>query len=283
MKNSQQFRKFFIAWKNCFESVKLTKILLLFVVYACLQIAIVLMFIFYAYPPLSGVLVPIIKHFFGEQALHYPNNYVLLPTLFNWTNILLSGFLGVLIIGVSTKLFSLSYRNKAVELGKGFRSIGPKYLVLLAVWFVETFCLLGVLFGAPKLLVKIGFLAHQGSFSIQLITALLAILLGAMFAYTTALIILDGNSMLKAVARSLVLFKKYPIVSFLLIAVPTFIHMPFDLLTSETHLLISKFMPEIVGVLLIISILISVFTNYFLVGTVTRYFLLVTKQQQKWL
>jgi hypothetical protein len=135
--------------------------------------------------------------------------------------------------------------------------------------------LLSIFIGAPDLLSRVEFFANKGNLPIQLVTAFLVMIIGAMFAYTTALIILEKRGILPAISKSLLLFKKYPIISLLLIGIPTVIRIPVDLLSSKTQFLISKFIPEMVGVVLILSILISIFANYFLVGTVTRYFLLV--------
>ena len=274
MKFSSQFRNFVLSWKSCFASMRHAKIFLPFIIYAGLQIGFIVMLMFFAYPPFAAFFAPIIMKLFGEPALHYPNNFLVLPSLFFWVNLLLSGLLGILLIGATTRLFSSTYRAKSVSLGDGLRGTFPDYALLLLVWIVETACLLAVFMGVPRLLGKIAFLANRGALPIQLLTSLAAIVVGALFVYTTALIVLEKAGPIRAIARSLSLFAKYPVITILLIAIPNFIRMPIDLLSGKTQFLITKFNPEIVAGVLIMSVLLSIFTNYFLVGTVTGYFLM---------
>jgi len=155
----------------------------------------------------------------------------------------------------------------------------PAYSFLFVAWLVETGLLLAVFLGLPKLLQKIEFFAARGPLTVQLVTSMFAMVAGALFLYTTALIVLDRKGPLQALAQSLSLFAKYPVISFLLIAIPNFIRMPIDVLSGKTQFLISKFNPEMVGVVLILSVLISVFANYLMVGAVTRYFLLLKEKR----
>jgi len=278
MKISNQFRNYFLASKNCFASLKQGKIILLFMLYAVLQILFVFILMFFAYPPFSSFLVPIIQKFFGEPALHYPNNFLILPGLFFWVNLLLSGVIGVILVGATTNLFIMSYRKKPVKLGKGLNRTMPHYLILFAVWIVETGALLAIFIGVPALLSKVYFFTRAGNLPLQLTTSFIAIIVGSFFVYTTALIVLENAGPGKAVVKSLLMFKKYPLISILLIGIPNLIRMPIDLLSGKTQFLVSKFSPEMVAAVLILSILISVFANYFLVGTVTRYFLSVRER-----
>lgn len=86
-----------------------------FFFYASFQLLAVLAIAYFAYPPFSAVLVPIFKKLFGEHVLHYPNNFILLNPLFEWTEIILSGFLGVLAIGSGTLIFVSHYQNKPMS------------------------------------------------------------------------------------------------------------------------------------------------------------------------
>ncbi len=271
MNFSNQMRYFLEAWKNSVQSLKQAQILVLFFGYAILQIIILLSLIFFAYAPLSGLYVPMIQKLFGEPALHYPNNYLVLPTLFTWANIILSGLIGILIVGAGTDLFAAKFTQKQVTIGMGFRDTLPKYLFLFIAWFIETLIVTLILIGTPILLAKL--MPEVQGIVTQSITTFLALFFSAMFAYTTALIILEKKGAIAAVAKSLSLFGKFPVISFLLIALPNIIKMPLELLSGKTQFLIAKFNPEIIGIILGLSIIISIFANYFLVGTVTRFFI----------
>jgi len=270
---SIQMRSLVQAWKNSLQSLRQAQILLLFAGYALIQIAVLLALVFYAYPPFSSFFVPIMTKLFGERALHYPNNYIVLPTLFTWANLILSGFIGIVIVGAGTSLFSMKFSNKQVRVAAGLREIAPRYLVLFVAWLIETALITAIFFATPGLIAKI--FVHSSEWMVQLLSSCFAILVGAMFAYTTALIVLEKTGVFSAVGKSLSLFIKFPVISLLLIALPNLIKMPLEFLSGKTQFLISKFNPEMVGILLALSVIISIFANYFLVGTVTRFFLLL--------
>lgn len=277
MSISSQFRSFLLSWKNSAATLKHVQIFLLFFGYAVLQTCFLFILIFYAHPPFSKLLIPVIEKSFGEVALHYPNNYVVLPILFTWTNILLSGLVGIVVVGTGTQLFSMEFTNKPVSISSGFRSTFPRYSFLFVVWLVETFFVMLILVWGGNLLQT--FLSGHSRVLTQTVTTLAAILLDAMFAYTTALIVLDKRGIFSSVGISFSLFLKFPLISFLFIAVPNLIKMPLELLFNETQFLIVKFNPEVVGIIIGLSIFVSIFANYFLVGTVTRFFLLAKEKK----
>jgi hypothetical protein len=276
-KRSNPFKNYLLAWKNCLQSIKHGQIFLLFMAYAFLQVAFILVLMFFAYPPFSSLLVPAIKKWFGESALHYPNNYLVLPSLFFWVNLFLSGLFGVVLIAVTTQLFSMAYRNQSVQLFSGLKSTFPRYFVLFFVWILETLAFLAVFFWGSEFLRKFEFFTNKGNFLIHLITSVFAIIILALFVYTTASVILEKRGAFKAIFQSLSLFRRYPIISVLLIAIPNMIRMPLELLAGKTQLLVSRFVPEAVAVVLISSVFVSILANYLMVGTVTGFFLFVKK------
>jgi hypothetical protein len=220
------------------------------------------------------------KRLFGEPALHYPNNFLVLPSLFFWMNLLLSGFVGILLVSATTDLFSKAFTLKTVNIGSGLKNVLPVYAVLLLVWFVETGVLLGVFFGVPSLLKEISFFANRGPLTTQLATSFVAVFFGALFVYTTALVVIERAGPFGAIGKSLSLFGKYPIITLSLFAIPNFMRMPIDMLSGRSQFLISQFNPEIIAVVMILSIGVSIFTNFFLIGTVTKYFLLLKDRKK---
>lgn len=282
MAMSNQFKYFVDSWKSCISAFKSGKILLLFSGYAVLQILFILMLMNFAYAPFSSFLVPLMKKLFGEPALHYPNNFLVLPSLFFWVNLLMSGFVGIILVSSTTDLFSKVYTKKKVDLAAGFKNIFPVYAILLLVWLVETAVLLGIFFGVPSLLKNISFFVNRGPMATQLATSFVAIFVGALFIYTTALVVIERVGPLRAIGKSLSMFGKYPIITLCLFAIPNLMRMPIDMLTGKTQFLISKFNPEIIAVVMALSIGISIFTNFFLIGTVTKYFLILKDRKKQY-
>ncbi|MFQ5639888.1 MAG: hypothetical protein ACE5IR_18060 [bacterium] len=263
--------------KDCMKTMRSPRVFYPFFFYALFQLLIVAAIAYFAYPPFSSVLVPLFKKYFGEQALHYPNNYVLLNPLFEWTNIFLSGLIGVLVIGSGTLIFVSHYQNKPPSFAKSLRLTGSKYLKLLGVWFFETSVLLTVLIGLPYLLSSQAQANSKIIQAVSWLTPIFAVLVGAVFAYTTAVIVIDNRGVFTAIKNSFSIFLDHPVFSYALIGIPAFFVLPLELLKSKSPLLVTKFFPEVVLALVVIGIVISVLASCWVVGTVTRFYLSLTK------
>jgi MFS family permease len=273
MRRSGKSVTLFRVWAQSFASMRSLSTFYPFVIYAIFQIGLLMALVYFAYPPFSRLLVPLMSSIFGEAALHYPNNYLVLAPLFEWGNILLSGFVGAVVIGAATYLFAMRVNGHTPSFSKGIREAGHRYLLLVAVWVVETAFILGAMIGIPSLARQwlepsytTGRLIDYGSVGV-------AILVGAVFAYTTALIVLSRKGLFASLKESAAIFAKAPIASLILIALPTLIRFPAGYLARKAPLLISQFRPEIMIAVVFIGIVVSFFANYFLVGTVTYFFI----------
>jgi len=258
--------------------MKVIKTFFPFLTYAVLQGAILAILVFFAYPPFSSVLVPLIRKLFGEAALHYPNNFIVLSPLFDQANFILSGIVGIVIIGMATHMFASLFRNRDPSLKKGLQVTLPKYGLLFVVWIIESALILCMVTGLPVLLNKVIQPGYQLVRIIKVGSFLLGILVGAMFAYTSALIVLDHRGIFRAISQSLSIFSGNALTSFFLIAIPSFLYFPINFLGRKAPFLVTKFAPEVVVIILAVGIVIALFANYILVGTVTRFYLLVTRE-----
>lgn len=269
---------FTLTLKQTMKTMRSIGVYYPFLFYASFQLSAVMAITYFAYPPFSAILIPLFRRLFGEQAIHYPNNFIILNPLFEWFNIVLSGFLGVLMIGSGTLLFLSHYQNKPLRFMNSLKRTRSKYLKLFIVWFFETLILLGVLLGIPLVLTAMAedhpTIAKVGSWIIPF----LAIFVGAMFAYTTAGIMIGKDGIFQSIKRSFLIFLGHPLVSYAIIGIPAIILLPLELLKSKSALLVTKFFPEVVLALVIIGIFLSVFANCWMVGTVTKYYLSLIKE-----
>jgi hypothetical protein len=270
----RQLKNYIQSIKDCLQSFRQGRIFLLFVLYAVLQILFVLGLMYFAYPPFAALLVPVMKKVFGDAAIHYPNNFMVLPNMYFWINLVLSGFVGIVLVGTTTDLFYRNYQKKTINMAKSFGRLSSAYAILLLIWLVETAVLLAVFFSVPALLSNLSIFAERGPMATQLATSMVAIVIGSLFIYTTALVMLEGSGPVSAIGRSFRLFARYPVATILIMAIPNFIRMPVDLIGGRTQWLILKFSPEMVAVMTILGIVVSIFSNYLLVGTVTKYYLI---------
>ncbi|MCD6166242.1 hypothetical protein J7K19_06010 [bacterium] len=273
-------RWFFTAWKRCFQSIRHAKTFLPFVGYAVLQFVLLLVLVYFTYPPFASFLIPVVRKLYGEAALHYPNNFLVLPSLYAQFNLVLSGIVGIVVIGIATKMFEMIFKGSAPQLKSGVNATFPRYGQLFVVWLVETVFILLFVVGLPLLLRKHAIENYQLARVVRLGCMFLGILVGALFAYTSALIILDRKGIFGSIARSLSIFRENAISTFFLIAIPTLLYFPINYVSQQSRFLVTKFNPEIVGFVLAIGILVSLIANYLMVGTVTMFYLWVTGRRE---
>ncbi len=266
---------FFWAWTQSAKSAKNLKLFTPFLLYGILQGAILVMLVYLAYPPFSAILVPLLRRFFGPIALHYPQSMIILPEMFHRADLILSGIIGVGVIGVATQMFATRFNGEKPQLKTGIRRVLPLYGILFLLWVLETGLVLGFVVELPRLLA--GTTPLGGRF-LRILSLLFGIIVGAAFAYTSVLVVWEGKGLLKALRGSFSLFGQNTFSSFFLVAIPTLLHLPLDWVLGKGSFLVSKFTPEIICWLLIFYIGFTIFTNYFLIGPITGFYLLVKEK-----
>ncbi len=271
----EKLNLFFWAWVQTARSVKTLKLFVPFLIYAILQGGILIGLIHFAYPPFSSILPPLYRRFFGPMALHYPQCMVFLPDMFHRVDILLSGIIGIGVIGMATQLFATRFNGESPQLKEGIRKVLPLYGVLFIIWILETALVLGFVQGFPRLLAVSTPL--EGKF-LRTLSTLLGIIVGAAFAYTSVLVVWEKKGLLRALRGSFSLFAQNPFSSFSLVAVPIGLRLPLDWVLSKGGFLISRFTPELICWLLAFYIGFSILTNYFLIGSITGFYLLVKEE-----
>lgn len=262
------------VWIQSLRAMRRGKSFIPFLIFALLQGIMLIALLRFAYPPLSSVLAPIMRRFFGEVSLHYPHNFLVLPQMYNRANILLGGIVGVVVIGVATQMFAAIHQRRSPSFWGGVRESLPRYGWLFLVWLVETALILLIVGGLPSVLG--GFI--PASRLVRSITYFVGLITSAAFAYTTAFVVLEKRHAVKAISGSLSIFGGNIIISFFLVAIPSLFHVPIDFLARRSELLIAKFIPETVAVVILTGIGISIVANYLLVGTVTGFYLLARNQ-----
>ena len=108
---------------------------ILFIVAALLDLS-ALIFLFLApFAPVSYILAPIIRTFWSDAYLHYPQNFVLLPKLYNHAHMLVVTTFGIFISGLVIKKVESPLRGgKCVSLVAAGRVVFRRYFSLLLTW-----------------------------------------------------------------------------------------------------------------------------------------------------
>jgi hypothetical protein len=273
-------KRIFWLWGESFKSMGRVSTFVPFIIYAFIQFGILVSLVNFINPPFAGFYVAMIKKLFNEAALHYPAFYYIISPMFNQINMIISGFIGIIIISLATQLFARQYRNRDSEIGTAIGVSFQKYGALLVVWIIETALTLLIIIGLPLLLNKIFVPSYTVSRVFELIGLLTGIVVSSMFAYTTALIVLDNQSIGGGISKTLAIFGKHSFISYVIVAVPTLAYFPLSFVLRKVDLIITKFSPEMITTLLAVGIVLTIFTSYVQIGSITRFYLSITERKR---
>ena len=113
-------------------------LLMLFVITGIIDL-LALIFLFLApFPPVSYILAPIIRTFWSDVFLHYPQNFVLLPKLYNDAHLFIATTAGVFISGLVIKKIEGGMREeKRVTLIEAAQEVFKRYFSILLAWLAS--------------------------------------------------------------------------------------------------------------------------------------------------
>lgn len=208
--------------------------------------------------PLSAILAPPIRAFWGEQFLHYPFNLFLIPRLFNYGHIISTAVIGVLMTGLAIGM--LKEAREGVRPGILFNLIKSikVYLSLVVIW--------AVLFGVVTLVFKgLPFalqLKQRTALQIALYTSfLISIFIEVIFIYAMPAVMIEKKRAWAAIKRSITFVKGIFLPTLFLVAIPMLIYIPMIVLRGKLSVLMNKLFPEMVLIFLGLGIIVSVITD----------------------
>ncbi len=262
------------SWKETLTAARKPIVLLPFFVYALAQAFIVAGLIFFMYPPFSFFFIPLQRMLGGEMALHYPNYFLGLPQAFDLLNLVLSGILGIGVVGLATVLFAANGRH--APLSARVKIVVGRYGQLFCAWAIETALSLAVIYGCAA------WAASMPEFDRYLTVArvLGVILVSALFAFTSALIVLERRSFPGAIAKSLQLFGRYGLFAFVMIGLPSLLQLPVQFVLSKSAVIVQKLNPEIIAGVVAAGILAAMISNYLIIGAITNLYRLVAFEKK---
>ncbi len=272
-------RRLLYLWGQCFRSMKNGNTYIPFLIYAVVQVLLLYGLNNFARSPFAVVLVPLVRRLFGEAALHYPNFYMVLASLYSQMNIVLSGLVGIVMVGTATYIFAGGFNNRPVSFGQALGAVMKKYGLLFLIWLMVSAMIFAVILGFPYLVAQLLQPSYMLGRVVEMIGLLLGILTASIFSYTSALIILDNQKLLKTLSTTLAMFKSNAGTTFLLVAIPTLFYFPISYLSRRIDLIVSKFSPEMIVVVLGVGILITFISGYIQTSTITRFYLLLKEKR----
>jgi hypothetical protein len=107
----------------------------------------------------------------------------------------------------------------------------------------------------------------------------LAIIIQSAFVYAIPILIIENTSLIKAIAKSFLLFRKYFIKTILLVGLPMILYIPIIVLQSDPGFLIVQLFPESILLISTLSLLISSLVIDLLITLTTTHLYLLTKNE----
>lgn len=267
----EKFKAVLAVWATTFRTLRENPNILIPFLLVGLFDAIILVLIYLApRQPFSTLLAPPIRAFWGEQYLHYPVNFLLIPRLFHYVHILSMGFIGVLMTGLAIGMVYQSRQGiRPIVLTNLIRS-AKRYLSLVAIWLV-IFGLVTLAFKGPQFLLHLKQpmmvqIALWGSF-------LAGILIEVVFIYAMPAVMIEKKRAWSAIKRSITFARSMFLATFLLVMLPTLLYIPLILLKGRLPTLMSRFFPEMVLIVLGLGIVVSVVIDCLVTCSATTLFL----------
>ncbi len=263
-------RKAFQIWGDFFYILRRHPIIIFPFVLISLCNALALYLVYLApQRPVSLVLAPPIKVFFGERFLHYPLNLVLLPKLFYYAQIAVSILLGIVLSAFAVRLVARGYKDIKGSLLLDLISVCRRYFAVLTVWLVPF--ILGA--AAVKLLSRFA----PSSGIIQILFAM-AVFIFTMFfqlavIYMVPALVAGQKNLFAAWQINVRMLKNNFVATLFLVMVPVLFYLPVLWLKVKAVYMMSRFFPEIVLLILVVSIAVMFVIDLMIVGATSLFYL----------
>lgn len=228
-----------------------------FAAYAGLQLALLAALTNFYVWPLSAVLVPLLRSGLGEATLHYPFHFLALPAAWTRIGVAVDLLLGGCVMGWTYMLLMRSGGAK-----------GDRARAVIGRWWA--FALARIPFAAALVVLLIwipdrvvGGETGLGGNALRLFrVGIVAAAVGLEGLYILIPFFLLRDSLLKSLKDGLGFVLRYPLAVYLIVAVPTLLHVPLLWLLGRSQVLIYRMAPETVGWLLALNLALAGVTSY---------------------
>ncbi len=273
-----------LIWEESFRLMwRYPKLFLPSLILILLEI-LLLVFLFLNYLPIfSPLLGPPIKVFFGEIYRHYPYNLVLLPTLFDCGDIVLSVIFATLITGMTVAMIYQAQEGNIPKFGSNLLLSLKKYLILLGLGIIVTLLVFGTFQLGNFLVLKfytedVAEFIHIPTWRMFRLTQyfcfFLSLVIETFFAFCIPAIMIEKKKIIGSMKRSFKLGFKLFLPTFILICVPTIFDSLIVLIKQKMLVqLMDKFYPEVVFVIMGLGFCLYLLTQVVRISSLTLLFL----------
>ncbi|MFA5148486.1 MAG: hypothetical protein WC491_05105 [Candidatus Omnitrophota bacterium] len=274
------------VWSITFRMiVKYPAVLLPFLLKAVFE-GIVLTVLFYSpRPPFTAIFAKPIKNIFGPAFLHYPYNFNILPTLFNYGQIFVMVTFGVIMYGMAMAMVSQAHSgNEDVRAFGSFNRAARRYFALLGIWAI-LYALSFIILKAPSWIVTSTMQRTQSSVMLLQVFSYAAIAVAffveALFIYAYPALIVERKSVFGAIARSFGVVKHVLFTTVLLVFIPRLLEVLFMVAKQKQQGLMNLTFPEITLFMLAAGIIISFISDSLVFLSTANLFILKQETEKE--
>lgn len=253
-------------WAMTFRTLRRHPVIIVpFLIVALLEVAVLILSYLAPRPPLSAILAPPIRALFhypfgstgsGEAFLHYPINFLLLPRLLYFGQVIIGATVGTLMTALAVRMISQTNEGVSPSWGINLRDAIFRYFTLLILWGLIFSLETAVSRGLPRVFSK------PSLRQVIYYTSLgIVVLVETFFAYGVAAIMLENQRTWRAIVRTLSIAKSIFLPTFILVLAPLIFQILLVLLRGKIPQLMMRFFPEITLFVLGLSIMVGFITD----------------------
>jgi len=270
--------------ESVFTFVEHPIILFPFITVAFIQLLALEILYFSTRPPLSVFFAPLIERMWGEGFLHYPNNFLILPKLFQYAQIAIYLLFGGFFISTAIKMIGdINAERKACFTSACKYALG-RYVHI----FIATVISFGAFYGfyrlynlaferAVMIRSKAGIFFMLKVFVISgapYFNLLIGVFTTALFAFLFPIIVLDKRKVFSAFFLNFVhLWRSFWFV-FFVVLVPTVCYVPVLLLRNNVAVISDATFEGTRLLVIVLSVFIMIFIDASVYTAITTYYLL---------
>jgi len=286
MKKSFTDKLFFCGevWKVSFKSMwQCPAIFLPFAIITLCELLLLVVLLLSPHPILEPLLCPPIRKFFGEMFLHYPYNFSLLPTLFEYVSLPLTLLLMPLMCAVTVGMVARSVNGKKASFGKNLGLGMKKYMSSLSLWIIVLIIYIGIFLFLkflalqcyPPAMAKVLHIPSWRMFTIcQYLSLFICLLVEPFLAYSIPVLILEKKKLFSAIKEGLIVGWSLYLPTLVLIAIPTLLGACLVLVKQKMLSFFINLLPESVLGVMVGGFILTLFIGVLITTSLTALFLI---------
>jgi len=280
-----------LFWGESFRVLfQYPKIFLPFIILILLDTSL-LIFLFLSHLPLlSPLLEPPIKVFFGEIYLHYPYKLILLPTIFDYCELVVVLIFAPLMTGMTVAMVYQAKEGNSPKFWSNLWLAMKNYLILLGLWIIVTIIVFSIFQLGRFLILKfyteeIAKFIHIPTWRMFPLTQyacfLFTLIMETFFAFCIPAVMIEKKKILGSIKTSFKISSVVFLPTFILISLPTIFNVIIVLIKQKILIqLMDKFFPEVVFVIMGVEFCIYLITQLLRVSSLTLVFLINNKMER---